>query len=383
MELKANSNKTAILYIDKNGNEQYLCPYFMVKALIKKIPADCEPEELELYFRDVNLEGSFRIPLNILHDIKMFQQVCTKNYFIYAPFAAQIIQTEVHRQLKATINANKVRYENKCIGWVKFKGQDVFLTDSGTLPDGSNYTCIRDMGAWYRGSESDYDDMLNDYVFNNPKLSLAYVLGFSGVLVARITDLRDLGVLLAGISGQSTTGKTTAIKLIASIWANPNNVQGRIIMRADCSNIGFNAQFAGFNGVSIIFDDVDQNNSLDLANQLNRLSNGTQRVVCDVNGDPKFNRMGFGGICIFASECPLLEKTRKESGLYPRFLDLQDIVWTIDAKSAEEIKRICSQNFGFKGKTFAKFIEWMSTDDICKVFDESYDFINQRITTKD
>ena len=384
MEVFPNAEKTALLYkLNDNENTKYLCPYCEVKSLIKKIPADCEPEEVEIFVKSPKKEFIFRIPLEQLSDSKAFAQICFKNHFTFLPGNERYVHLYLTSQLGRILENSVEKYENKLIGWYKYDNKNIFLMDSNILPDNKKCTCIRDMGKWQAGSPETYEQMLQDYVFNNDRMSLAYILGFSGVLVARISHLKDLGVMLAGLSGQSTTGKTTAIKLIASIWADPDDVQGRVIMRADASNIGFNAQFAGFNGISIIFDDVDQNSSLHIGDQLNRLSRGTQRVVANMKGEPQYNRMGFGGVCIFASECPLLEKTRKESGLYPRFVDLEDISWTNDAKSAETIKAICSQNFGFKGREFAKFMEEKSEDELCAIFDDSYTFIDSRLEKRD
>ena len=383
MILKPNENKTAMLDTSQKGLVYYVSPYFRAESIIKKIPDKCESEEIEIFFTNGKVSGTFRISLDNLTDTKTFLSECVKNYFIFLPAYVSLVHSELIEQMSHLINHKIFKYENKSIGWYTFEDNQVFLMDTKAMPNGSVCNCIRDMGGWQKGDELTYNKMLEDYVYNNPKMTLAYILGFSGVLVARISQNRDLGVILAGISGESTTGKSTAIKLIASIWANPDSTYGRIIMRADASALGFTAQFAGFNGIPIIFDDVDQNTGIHLGDQLNRFSQGTQRVVSDINGDAKFNRMGFSGICIFASECPLLDKTRKEVGLYPRFIDLQDIVWTVDAPSAEDIKNICSQNYGFKGKIFAEFLETKTTDELLKIFDDSYKFVDGKIENRD
>jgi len=383
MYLFSNKDEDAMLYETKAG-PVYASPYFRVSNLIKKIPTNCEPEEVEIFVREKGQEEfTFRIPKNEVHDAKLFHKYCTEHDFFITPDFLPLVHHDVILGMASAKRKKLFQYENKSVGWCVFDGQPIFLMDSRQLPNGAMCHCIRDMGRWQDGKIETYDQMLETYVYPNHRLSLAYILGFSGVLVARISKKRDLGVLLAGLSGQSTTGKTTAIKLIASIWADPDDVEGRVIMRSDASNIGFNAQFAGFNGISIIFDDVDQNTALDLPNQLNRLSRGAQRVVANTKGEATYNRMGFGGVCIFASECPLLEKTRKESGLYPRFLDLQDITWTNDSKSAEDIKEVCSDNFGFKGKEFASFIEKKRDEELCQYFDDAYKFIDSQITQRD
>jgi len=383
MDLFSNAEKDAMLLETKTG-PVYACAYFQVTYLIKKIPDKCEPEEIEIYVRDKgNLEFTFRIPKNEVYDAKIFHKYCTEHDFIFTTDFLPFVHHDVMLGIRNAVRKRLYRYENKSIGWYRFNDKPVFLMENRLLPDGSMCNCIRDMGKWQDGNIETYDQMLETYVYPNDRLCLAYILGFSGVLVARISKKRDLGVLLAGLSGQSTTGKTTAIKLIASIWADPDDVEGRIIMRSDASNIGFVAQFAGYNGVSIIFDDVDQNTSLDLANQLNRFSRGTQRMTANTKGEPVYNRMGFSGACVFASECPLLERTRKESGLYPRFLDLQDITWTNDARSAEKIKEVCSENFGFKGKVFAEFVENKTDQELAEYFDKAYQFVDSQIKNRD
>ena len=383
MSIKANHNNTAMLYYDSTGKSYDICIYFNLTKIIKKIPENSQPEEVEIFIQSNTFSDSFRIPITSLSDSKTLIADCTKHYLVILPSYISAVQGEMLKQLRTLINNQTFSYESQIVGGYNYNNKYYFIFDKITFDDNKECVCTRDIGNLTSGSETIYDDLLNNYVFNNYNLSLAYTLGFSGVLIDRISSLRDLGVVLVGLSGQSTSGKTTAIKLATSIWANNNDVQSRIIMRSDTSQIGFNAQFAGFYGIPIIFDDVDQNSSINISDTLNRLSRGTQRVVCNQNGEAQYNRLGFGGICIFVSECSLLEKTRKETGLYNRFIDLQDVVWTTDSKSAETIKNITSQNYGFKGKKYIEFFQTKTEEELLKIYDESYEFIDSIMSVRD
>lgn len=70
--------------------------------------------------------------------------------------------------------------------------------------------------------------MLKEEVFTNTAMTLAYVLGFCSVLRARIGENEGLCNLIVCLSGKSTTGKTTALNLIGSIWGDVSEMSYEI-----------------------------------------------------------------------------------------------------------------------------------------------------------
>ena len=154
-------------------------------------------------------------------------------------------------------------------------------------------------------------------------------------------------------------------------------------MNNDASEVGFSAQYSGFFGVPVIFDDTDAESNIDFTKYIYRMSKGTQRVVSNSKGEVDRSRLGMSGIFIFTSETSILDKTDKTMGLYARYLDLSDVSWTKDAESSDIIQNCCSENFGFKGKRFASYMERFDINKLYHAYDIYYKQVLSKITKKD
>ena len=214
------------------------------------------------------------------------------------------------------------------------------------------------------------------------ELSLAYALGFSGVVISRLAKHRDLGVIIVGLSGKSTTGKTTSLQLIASIWGDTSD-SSSFFVRNDASGLGFKAQYAGMYGVPCLFDDITTNEKLDMSDFIYSSSKGQGRIVSDTKGQVDRSRLGFSGICITTSEMALTEHTRKDQGLFARLLDFGEISWTKSAQESDTIKNTVFENYGFKGIKFAKKIENIPDEILLKLYDKALGEIETKLPATD
>ena len=380
-----NGEKTAFLMrpVPPHKKPIYICPFFELKTIAINIPFGRKPDEAIFSFQSENRSGEFRINLEDLSDMQIVCKALAKQHFIISGGWSKLIYSMIIESIKLNIEHQNFSYQHDCLGWQEINGNSYFLLEKNELKDGSVSTCTRNFGRFTAGSAEEYDKMLEKYVYSSTELSLAYLIGFSGVIVARLSKVRSLPNLCIGLSGRSGTGKSTAAKLIASIWADPDNCNGGIMMNNDASDIGFAAQYAGFYGVPIIFDDTDAETDKDMSRLVYRLSKGVQRVVSTVSGDIDKSRMGMSGVCIFTSETPLLENTKGKSGLFPRFLDLADVRWTKNAEESDAIQYVCTQHFGHTGKVFGQYIENIEIEKLASGFDYYIEYVNSKLKEQD
>ena len=381
--LYANDNKTNMLFKTLEGGEETISPYFEVERLIKRIPEDIENEAIEIFYRSKHRTGRFRILTTDLCDINVVAKICFSNHFVFPANYKQLVYGEIIEQYDKILDSETYSFEHKCLGWQNIDNKPIFLYDYTNLKNGYNSTCIRNVGQFSNGNESDYDKFLNKCVFNSNARCLAYSLAFTSVVASRLSTLKDLGVLIVGLSGRSTTGKTTMLKLMASVWGDTDDIKGTMILRNKGSEVGFDAQYSGLYGVPILFDDLDTNSKINIGDFVYDLSKGTQRIVAKNNGDCDFSRMGFSGLCAITSENPILSKTDQRIGLYARVIDLHDVGWTDSASISNEIKNCICTTYGHKGKQFAEFVSNISDEKLSEHFDRCYQIVLGNIENKD
>ena len=384
MGYKRNGNYYAIEVncLDGSTYDEDICTYFELDKIIKKIPENPERDELLIKFHALDSDKEVRVKLSELADKKtIISKLSTKNFFIELLKDNTFFQI-LSDKLKELIENCKYDYEHKCLGWQHINNKWLFLYDSKVIANNHVSTCIRKTGNFVSGSEAEYDKFLIKYVLNNKYMSLAYILGFTSVVNARISNLSDTGVMFVGISGVSTTGKTTALKLIASIYGDPST-KGTLIIKNATSEVGRENQIAGLFGIPILLDDVNVGFKGDISDYIYRIASGEARTVAKPDGDVDTSRMGFSGLAISTSELSLYEYSNKNSGIYARFIDLNGIHWTTDGTSAIEMKRITSKNYGFKGKKFGEFIETYDDNQLINIHEEVVEKIRSQLKITD
>ena len=122
MRIFPNEEHNALLLETKEETSpQYICHYCKVSSLIKKIPVDCEPEEVEIFVRSPKKAFTFRIPLEEISDSKVFLQYCYKNHFTFLPSHEKLLHSYLMLQLGRILENSIEKYENKLIGWYKYE----------------------------------------------------------------------------------------------------------------------------------------------------------------------------------------------------------------------------------------------------------------------
>ena len=369
---KPNDDKTAMIWQkEKSDIPEYVCDYFEVSRIIKKIPETLN-EEVEIRTYDGIRERFFRIDIADLSDINAVTSYCNKNYLLFSQCFKICVQDRILQQTRKADKKGIVSYENTCLGWRILDGKKVFLYDETILPNGKVSKCTRPVSAFKRGSEDEYDKLLDEQVYPSIPLSIAYVLSFCGVIASRLKDLCDLGVLLVGLSGTTSTGKTTALQLMASVWGDARD-NSSFLNRNNASEIGFYAQFAGMYGPCICFDDINTNKKMDMSGFIYNICKGLGRIVAKTTGTVDDSREGYDGIAITTTETPLLECVDKLQGLEVRILDLNNVSWTSSSEQSEHIKEVIYNHSGFKGIKFARFIETLSDENLKTRYDAALD----------
>ncbi|WFA09522.1 DUF927 domain-containing protein [Tissierella sp. Yu-01] len=213
-----------------------------------------------------------------------------------------------------------------------------------------------DYGTWYKN--------LHENVIGNIPLEAMLVVGFSSAIVGLLSILSNKDSLVVHLSGDSTTGKTTASMLAISIWGNPSTKISNGL--STTWNTTENAMFhniVGNHGLAVLFDEVSMNNSLDFTKFIYKFTGNKDKSR--LNKESKLEVAGtWGTVIITNGEFSLLIKSKKNTGAQLRIIDFNNIAWTKDAISADEINQCILENYGHAGTIFVGKLLEMKVDDI-------------------
>lgn len=239
------------------------------------------------------------------------------------------------------------QYEHHTIGWVK---EEQMVYQAGKSYGESNDQEISFLSnqSIYKlhphGSVEVFNELIQEEVLGT-NMELALCVGVSPVLLGylKVSGEREVSNVLVNLMGQSSTGKTTAIVLMASLYGdvetivrNWNATQNSIIKLAT-NNYG---------GVPLILDELGASSIQNLSSLLYQFSMGEEKLR--MKGSEFIKPKKFHVMTVMTAEESLSNYTDVHlDGLKVRQLEFQDISWTKSGKSSEKIKQLLYKNNGY------------------------------------
>ena len=290
----------------------------------------------------------------------------------------------LHESYMDCIFNGRIEYENHCLGWYPFQGQEYYFFDKTDF-NGTKATTDREKMLFQSGNRNVYMQFLQDTVFPSTVLSLALTIGYSAVVVSRLRKEFDLGTIIVNLCGISSTGKSTAEMLMCSPFMCPEINDGELGLNlsSNATQNGLFASIDGIHGVPFVVDDITTNPNINLTQYIYTIAEGRPKARCNSDGTLRGNGLGWSGVAITSSELPILHHAMQNQGLKVRVLHTEGIQWTEDATQAEHIKEVVRKNYGFTGKEFADFVATIPMEDLKKGFKDSYEYVNALMVKRD
>ena len=168
----------------------------------------------------VNGSNEFELPVDILVDDKEFPKALAKNKIAVKREQRTNLQNYLIEEYNRLKSCNSIVYRHTRLGWLNMGDYGLFLTG---VNDFENFKSVsnRINFEFCSGDINLYNDFLSQCVFNNDNLTLAVAIGLSAVIVSRLKDKINFGTIIFNFCGTTSTGKTTAAMLAASLFAAP------------------------------------------------------------------------------------------------------------------------------------------------------------------
>jgi hypothetical protein len=188
-----------------------------------------------------------------------------------------------------------------------------------------------------------------------PHWTLGAVAGFVATLIS-LTGLDTCGI---NLSGQSSSGKSTAQRLAASAWSTPDIKRPGLAQSARATGNATEVIAQGATGTVLPLDDLVHVTGKELASILYMLAGGVgkQRMRSDATLRTGYTWSTFA---IFSCECSLEEKIRGDgaewrAGMAVRFpdVDVTGVNRQVDAQTLNRIDQM-NHNYGHAGPAFVR-----------------------------
>lgn len=194
-----------------------------------------------------------------------------------------------------------------------------------------------------KGSLNAWRGFVRKKIAKNAKLSLAILLGVSAP-VAHILRENDVftDIPLWAIIGETSSGKTTILHIVASLYANPR----RYITTFNATTNAFFESIREKQGFPALIDEATHTPNFDWDTILYGIPDGREKMKCDSTGRLREYK-DFSGAVIITSEKSILERSQGYGGQNARIIEFTEKWFDDKGEDAEESKLFFSQNYGW------------------------------------
>ena len=288
-------------------------------------------------------------------------------------------------EINAKHHINAISYQEKHLGMMRnihseigycmYNDKEVFNLYDAINVD-SRYCGLLDIKP--KGTLEDYLKDIKNLVAPYTNMSLAFALGVSSAVVAKLNRAgEDIHTLLAHFVTGSSKGKSTATMLAISVWGNPNLGAGGLYNTWNSTENALITSLTGNYGVAYALDELSMSKIEDTTSLIYKITSGKDKDR--LTKDIQLMKSGTWVTTIISNgEASILGKANNNDGLEIRTLELQGVVWTEDAKHSDEVKALTNRNYGVFGHSFAKKLVKFSIDKLKALFrEEKKKFINK------
>lgn len=204
-------------------------------------------------------------------------------------------------------------------------------------------------------SAEEHINKINPLIDNVVSLQMFVSMSLSSALIGylNVADVAQLNTPIAHIYGNSSTGKTTALILAASIWGKPKSDTG-LLNSWNATPAKIQTNLSNNNGVLFTLNEFGSvMNKNDLTELVYNIAEGTGRDRM-YNKNPSIDT--WNTFVLSCGEASLFDVLDRKKGLYARVLEFPNIDITVSAKHADEIKETANSTYGAIGFAFVNFV---------------------------
>lgn len=362
----SNDEKTAIIYIDRDGNQVGIDDYLGLIGITKNL-SDNNGMGAKIHLvhtsEKKNIKtGMFELVSNYFEEYasELFNKnrissILNGHEYYYKEEYTNDLINYLKNEAKNILKNSEETYEHDFLGLKEFEGKKYFFGEKVLLDGGNESVCIRDGVKFTSGNEKTYFDMLEKYVYPRTELSVAFAIGLSAIVNSILFNRTSLGVPIYVFSGQSSTGKTLAASLAISAFMDCNQVSSKLMIRLNSTKLALTNQLKGINGFPVCLDDAVNVYQGDITELIYTFASGSPRTTSSPSNKTIYHE-GWTGTIIITAETNILENSTKKSGEDVRVIDFNSVKWTSDRDSCDEIRDIISANYGFVGTKLGEYI---------------------------
>lgn len=281
----------------------------------------------------------------------------------------------VTEHLRESESEVPMKYIHSKLGFSEYEGKLIYKLHK-TI--GIDSTYIGSYKIEPKGTMDEYLKMINEQVLGHTELEFALSLGISSELLAYIGEELGLDSNIVHIVGNSTTGKSTALKLAISCFGYPGCNEESLYGTYNGTNNALIKKLGGLRGVPYALDEISMSDSNNFTKFIYSLANGADKER--LNKDSELMKKESWLTTILSNgEKSIIRSSSKNAGVQVRVIEAENFTWTKSSKHAESINRVILNNYGHFGIKFAEYLLEQNKEDLIKQYKYEKDKLSNKL----
>lgn len=259
------------------------------------------------------------------------------------------------------------------IGFGEYEGKVIYKAFS-CIGKESTYTGSYKIKP--KGEKQVWLEMFSKEVLGNTNLELICSISLTSLLIGFIGEDYLLETLIVHLVGNSTTGKSTALRLGISFFGCVDVGNDSLFSTYNTTHNAMMKRMVGTKGVTFALDEISISNIANFTQTIYTLSQGVDKARLNKNSEQK-EQGTWLGVILSNGEKSLLNSSNKNAGIQIRVIEIEDISWTSSAENAESINRIVNNNNGHIAIEIAQYMMELGKEEVGKRYEKNVKMIKQ------
>lgn len=264
--------------------------------------------------------------------------------------------TEARNKLAEAERQAEIMYHHHGLGFRELGGVPCFLAyhPIGSLPaewlqsvNLQKEACLKPTGSF-----DAWKAFVRKHVVGNVERSLALMIGATAPISHVLKSHGEFpSVPVWALVNRTSSGKSTLLFLIASLFANPS----LFVENFNATSNALYKMLEERGGLPFLVDEATHVPDIDWDSMIYTLPTGKEKRRCEGNGKLK-PLVEFSGSIIMTSEVSILERSKGHGGEQCRIVEFQLDLFSDEPEMADETRRFCFANYGWATEPVVSFL---------------------------
>lgn len=265
------------------------------------------------------------------------------------------------------------------VGWGVHNGQLIYKHAKAI---GIESTYTGNLKIEPEGTFTGWRATVLEHAMGHPPLELALSLGLSAAVLPLVAEETGLEALLVHMYGNSTQGKTTAVRLAVSPFGYPHTSGGGLLKTWNGTANAVLGHLRHNYGIPIGLEEASLRSGQDFTGFIYQLAQGRDRDRLNRSAELR-ETAEWSTTVISNAEHSLTGKSKQNVGLQMRLIEIGNVTWTKSAESAEALTAALMKNYGTAGPTFVHHLARLGPEVVLRKWDQWRETCHRRMDTGD